>query len=113
MAFPWLAALRMIPWRSLIASAPAIARAADALAAGARAPKPDAASITDVRRLADRVAALEARDRDHADLVKGLSDQVAALTAATAVLAARVRWLTWLAAAAAIAAAVGITVALL
>jgi hypothetical protein len=46
-----------------------------------------------VRALADRIAALEQRDRDTADVITQLTTQLTALTAASEVLEARVRWL--------------------
>ncbi len=97
MGLPWLAALRVIPWGTLIASAPVIARAAESFAGSTRARETDAASATDVRALAGRVAELDERDRMTADLVRQLSEQVTTLTGASTVLAARLRWMSWIA----------------
>lgn len=87
-------ALKAIPWRVLIAGAPALAKAANVLLAGNRPPEKPPASADDVRLLAHRVSALEAQDRANAELLKQMADQVDGLTTATEVLAARVRWLT-------------------
>jgi hypothetical protein len=92
MAIPWLLALKAIPWDTLLANAPSILRSADALVSKTRV-RPDAASRNDVQALADRIAVLEQRDRDTAELLTRVSAQVAALTTASEVLAARSRWL--------------------
>lgn len=94
MPIPWLAALKIIPWGTLIAGAPAIARATDLLLSGAKARKHDLASAVDVRELAERVALLEQHDQADAEILKQIGQQLEALTTATEVLAARVRWLT-------------------
>ena len=54
---------------------------------------PAAASRNDIQALADRVAVLEQRDRETAELLTRVSTQVAALTTAVEVLEARARWL--------------------
>jgi hypothetical protein len=92
MAIPWLLALKVIPWDTILANAPSILRSADALVSKARVP-PDAASRDDVQALADRVAALEQRDRDTAELLTRVSAQVSALVMAGEVLEARARLL--------------------
>jgi hypothetical protein len=93
MPIPWLAALKMIPWGSLISRAPAIARATDTLLSGAKARKHDLASAGDVRQLAERVALLEQHDQADAEILKQIGEQIEALTTATEVLAARMRWM--------------------
>ena len=92
MAIPWLFALKAIPWDTILANAPSILRSADALVSKTGV-RPDAASRNDVQALADRIAVLEQRDRDTAELLTRVSAQVAALTTASEVLAARSRWL--------------------
>ena len=92
MGIPWLLALKAIPWDTILANAPSILRSADALVSKTRA-RPDTASRTDVQALADRIAVLEQRDRDTAELLTRVTAQVAALTTASEVLAARSRWL--------------------
>lgn len=91
MPIPWLLAMKVIPWGTILAKAPAIARAADTLLAGAHARK--AGASAELQSLTDRVAALEKHDQADAELLKQLADQVAALATATEVLAARQRWL--------------------
>ncbi len=92
MAIPWMLALRVIPWATILANAPALLRSADALRSKSTAPH-DAVSRDDVQALVDRVAALEQRDRDAADLLTQLSAQVSALATVGEVLEARVRLL--------------------
>ena len=92
MAIPWLLALKAIPWDTILANAPSILRSADALVSKTRA-RPEAASRNDVQTLADRIAVLEQRDSETAELLTRLTAQVAALTTAGEVLEARARWL--------------------
>jgi len=92
MAIPWLLALRAIPWGTILSNAPSILRAADALRSKTRVQR-DVVSVTDVQAVADRIAALEQRDRDTADVINQLTAQLTALTTAGEVLEARVRWL--------------------
>ena len=93
MGIPWLLALKAIPWDTILANAPAILRSADALLSETKVRPPAAASRNDVQTLADRVAVLEQRDRETAELLTRVSTQVAALTTAGEVLEARARWL--------------------
>jgi hypothetical protein len=92
MGIPWLLALRAIPWNTILANAPAILRSTDALLSGTKV-RPPAASRNDLQALADRVTALEQRDREAAELATRIGTQLAALTTAVEVLEARVRWL--------------------
>ena len=92
MSIPWLVALKAIPWDTILANAPSILRSADALVSKTKAP-PNAASRTDVQAVADRIAVLEHRDKETAELLTRLTAQVAALTTASEVLEARARWL--------------------
>ena len=99
MGIPWRLALKAIPWDTILANAPAILRSTDALLSETKVRSP-AASTNDVQALADRVAVLEQRDRETAELLTRISTQVAALTTAGEVLEVRVRWLLVLAIAA-------------
>ena len=92
MAIPWLFALKAIPWTTILANAPVILRSADALVSKTRV-RPDGPSPNDIQALADRIAALEQRDSETAELLTRVTAQVAALTAAGEVLEARARWL--------------------
>jgi hypothetical protein len=93
MGIPWLLALKAIPWDTILANAPTILRSADALLSETKVRPPAAASRNDIQALADRVAVLEQRDRETAELLTRVSMQVAALTTAGEVLEARARWL--------------------
>jgi len=92
MGIPWLLALKAIPWDTILANAPSILRSADALVSKTRV-RPDAASHNDVQALADRLAVLEQRDSETAELLTRVTAQLAALTTASEVLEARARWL--------------------
>jgi len=93
MGIPWILALKAIPWDTILANAPAILRSADALLSETKVRPPAAASRNDIQALVDRVAVLEQRDRETAELLTRISTQVSALTAAVEVLEARARWL--------------------
>jgi hypothetical protein len=111
MPIPWLAALKIIPWGTLITGAPAIARATDTLLNGAKARKHDLASAGDVRQLAERVIRLEQHDQADAEILKQIGQQLEALTAATEVVAARLRWVALAAGAALLLAVVAVVLA--
>ena len=93
MGIPWFLALKAIPWDTILANAPAILRSTEALLSETKVRPPAAASRNDIQALADRVAVLEQRDRETAELLTRISTQVAALTTAGEVLEARARWL--------------------
>jgi hypothetical protein len=111
MSIPWLVALKAIPWNTILANAPSILRSADALMSKTMA-RPDAASRHDVQALADRIAVLEQRDRETAELLTRVTAQVAALTTAGEVLEARARWLLVLAVAASVTSVLACGIAL-
>src|SRR5215203_4698717 len=92
MGIPWFAALRAIPWETILANAPTILRSANALASNTTV-RPATAARPDVQALADRIAVLEQHDSETAALLTRITAQVAALTTATQVLEARARWL--------------------
>ena len=92
MGIPWILALKAIPWDTILANAPSILRSADALLSETKVRQP-AASRNDIQALVDRVAVLEQRDRETAELLTRISTQVSALTTAVEVLEARTRWL--------------------
>ena len=92
MGIPWLFALKAIPWDTILANAPSLLRSADELVSKTMR-RPDAASRSDVQALADRIALLEQRDAETAELLTRVTGQVAALTTAVEVLEARTRWL--------------------
>jgi hypothetical protein len=110
MGIPWLLALKAIPWDTILANAPTLLRSADALLSETKTRPPVASR--DVQALADRVATLEQRDRETAELLTRVSAQVAALTTAGEVLEARARWLLVLAIATAVMSVLACGVAL-
>ena len=112
MGIPWFLALKAIPWDTILANAPTILRSADALVSKTRV-RPDAASRNDVQALADRIAVLEQRDRETAELLTHVTAQIAALTTASEVLEARVRWLLVVAVAASVMSVLACSLALL
>ena len=111
MAIPWLLALKAIPWGTILANAPSIVGSADALVSKTSA-LPVAASGNDLHALTDRVAALEQRDHDTAELLMRVTAQIEALTAAGEVLQARAQWLLVVAIAASVVAVVAVVLAL-
>ncbi len=113
MGIPWLLALKAIPWDTILANAPAILRSTEALLSETKVRPPAAASRNDIQALADRVAVLEQRDRETAELLTRISTQVAALTTASEVLEARARWLLVVAIAASLMSVLACGVALL
>jgi hypothetical protein len=112
MSIPWFRALKAIPWDTILANAPAILRSADALRSETKVRPPTAAAANDIQALADRIAVLEQRDRETAQLLTRVSTQVAALTTAGEVLEARVRWLLVVAIAASVVSALACGLAL-
>jgi hypothetical protein len=112
MALPWHLALKAIPWATILANAPVLAKSAGALLSEARAPRTPGEGRTELAALAQRIEALEQRDRDTALLLGQMTSQVAALTTATEVLEARVRWLLLVALVSTTAAVVALAVAI-
>jgi hypothetical protein len=92
MGIPWVLALKAIPWDTILANVPSILRSADALVSKTMI-RPDAASRNEVQALVDRIAVVEQRDSETAELITRVTAQVAALTTAGEVLEARIRWL--------------------
>ena len=83
--------LKAIPWGTLLRQAPTILAAADALLANSRRRAQPPAAATGDHALGQRLEQIEELQRTNADVVKQLADQVAALTAAAGVDAARTR----------------------
>jgi hypothetical protein len=92
MSIPWRLAQKAIPRNTILANAPTILRSANALLSETKARSGAAASRTDVQALADRIATLEQRNHETAELLTRVTAQVAALTTAGEVLEARARW---------------------
>ncbi len=112
MPFPWSLALKAIPWATILANAPAMVRAADALLSSARTGKAPVAASEEFQNLAKRIEALEKHDRADAELLKQIADQIDTLTTATEVLAARQRWLLALGVVSAVLAIVALVLAI-
>ena len=112
MGIPWRLALKAIPWGTILTNAPVILKSANALLSETKVRSDAAASRTDMQALADRIAVLEQRDRDTAELLTRVTAQVAALTTATEVLEARARWLLVVAIAASVTSVVACGIAL-
>ncbi len=113
MAIPWLLALKAIPWNTILANAPTILRSADSLLSKTRTTAGPGTSARDALvALGDRIAVLEQRDLETADLLKRTTDQIADLTIATEVLEARLRWIMLLGIAAFVMAAAALAVVL-
>ena len=112
MALPWRLMLKAIPWAALLTNAPALVESARRLVSDTRAPRASPASA-DLTAVAGRIAALEQRDLETAELIAQLTALNASLTAATEVLEARVRALMVVAALAAVVAVVCLVVAVM
>ena len=101
---------RVLPWAAILANGPAIVRAADGLLSRSE-PRAAAAAAAEARALADRLQALEATQVELAELFRRMADQTERLTTAVDLLAARVRWLTITAVAAAVLAVISLILA--
>jgi hypothetical protein len=101
MAWPWLTvAVKTIPWGTLVRRAPDIIDAASGLLA-ARKPRQaeeDATARTESQlgELQERLASLEAHDRETAEVVNQIAEQTRDLTNGLGILAAKVRVLSLL-----------------
>jgi hypothetical protein len=93
MPIPWLTALKIIPWGTILDNAPALARSAEQLLLGTKARRVPPASVSDLQSAVARIEVLERRDQETAQLLADLSAQMAAMAIATEVLQARGRWL--------------------
>jgi hypothetical protein len=111
MALLWRLALKAIPWAAILANAPALAESARRLVSDTRARRGSSTSA-DMTVLAERIAALEQRDCETAELIAQLTAQNAALTTVIEALDARVRAWTVIATLAAFVAVASLVVAL-
>jgi hypothetical protein len=98
MAWPWLAvAVKTIPWATLLRRAPDIIDAAGSLLASRKAVQSadHAAARTESQlgELQERLARLEAHDRESAEVVNQIAEQTRDLTNGLGILAAKVRLL--------------------
>jgi hypothetical protein len=112
MAIPWFAVLRALPWATILANGPAIARAAERALwrpreSAAAEPSPEITSLN------ERLAALEANQAELSEVLRRMADHAERLTQAVDVLAVRLRWMTIVAVAASLLAVVSLLVVFL
>lgn len=98
MPVPWLTALKAVPWTLLLKNAPQIGKAADSLASRLRTRNAPQPVSDEFRSIEARIAALEEHDLADAQVVKQMAEQIQALTTNSAILAARLRLVTFVAA---------------
>ena len=102
MPAPWLAAaLKAIPWSTLLSQAPTLIEHSRKLFT--RAPSPNATGSPQPDVLAEirtRLDALDGNSRTQAELLRQITEQMQRLTLGLEVVAARTRLALWLAAAA-------------
>lgn len=101
MAWPWLTvAVKTIPWGTLVRRAPDIIDAASSLLAsrkaGQAAEQASARAESRIGELHERLAELEAHDRETAEVVNQIAEQTRDLTSGIEILAAKVRLLSLL-----------------
>ena len=108
MAFPWMVALKVIPWGDVIEATPQILNAAKKLMGKTRASgaEPPAGALVEgdhtastpveaqVQALAQRVAQLEQEQRDSAALIESMAEQNAVVVRAVEALRKRSQRLT-------------------
>jgi len=101
MAFPWLVALKLIPWTDVIEHAPTVLKTAKKLLArqpveGARRDAPSGVTVNEASRLGQLEDEVLSLRNDMADVVRShaaLAEQHARLINAVDVLRWRTRWL--------------------
>lgn len=118
MAWPWLAvAAKSIPWTTLVRRAPDIIDAASSLLASRKAGEAarHAAARTESQlgELQERLANLEADDRETAEVVNQIAEQIRDLTNGIEILAAKLRLLSVLVVVTAVLAIVAVGIAAL
>lgn len=101
MAWPWLAvAVKTIPWGTLVRRAPDIIDAAAGLLASRKATRAaedvSARTASKLDDLRGRLEALEAHDRETAEVVNQIAEQTRDLTEGIGILAAKLRLLSLL-----------------
>jgi len=85
-----------IPWSAILKQAPILVKAADALLSGTLIKRKGNAANT-VESLRHRVESLEIHDRQDAELMKKMAEELQALTVNTRILAARLKIILWIA----------------
>jgi hypothetical protein len=110
---PLFSILTAIPWSSILKNAPAIVKAANDLLTGTRKKAPALSAADELAAVKSRLDDLETHDRDDAELIKRLADQLEILTFSTRILAGRLKLLVWLAGAGLALGLAAVTIALL
>ncbi|MEX2124754.1 MAG: hypothetical protein WD795_12745 [Woeseia sp.] len=113
MAWPWLAIVaRTVPWTELVRRAPQIISASTELLekrhTGTRPADRTPPDEADEREMERRIASLEERDAEHARVFEQLAEQTRDLSVGLQVVAARLRLLAWIVAAAVLLAVVAV-----
>jgi len=111
MSVPLFSILTVIPWSMILKNAPAIVKAANDLLTGTRKRMPVVSTADELAAIKYRLDSLETHDRDDAELVKKLADQLEILAFSTRILAGRLKLLVWLAGAGLLAGLVAIGIA--
>jgi hypothetical protein len=93
MGIPWFAVLRALPWATILANGPAIARAAERALSRSHSAVPDEPS-PEMTALTERLAALEAKQVELSEVLRQMAEHTERLTLAADVLAIRLRWMT-------------------
>lgn len=90
MPINWWAALRAVPWGTILSRAPSVVDAANRLLSESRRKRAPPGS-DELDMLTARVAALEEHDQADAAVTKQLADEIATLANAAQIVAARIR----------------------
>lgn len=91
MAINWLAALKAVPWGTILSQAPTVVDAANRLLSETKRKRAPSGITDELEMLKARIAALEEHDQADAAVLKQLADEVAELARASQVVAARIR----------------------
>jgi len=99
MAVPWLAALKAVPWSTLLSQAPTLIEHSRKLFTRASTPiaTPTPDALSEIRA---RLDTLDSNTRTQAELLRQIAEQMQRLTLGLEVVAARTRLALWLALAA-------------
>ena len=114
MAIGWLSVLKALPLGTILSNAPTVVDAANRLLTQTRRRRTDDAEAAsgELESVLERIAALEAHDRDDAAVLKQLVEELAALARASEVIALRMRLVLLLSVIALVAAVVALGLAL-
>jgi len=110
---PLFSILTAIPWSSILRNAPAIVKAANELLTGTKKRTQAPSTSDELAAIKLRLDSLEMHDRDDAELVKKLAEQLEILTFSTRILAGRVKLMIWLAGAGLLAGLTAVSIAVM